>query len=93
MLAYEGDLELVGVSDIRGILEGPAENLLAEAKNIADAEGATIITNIEHGVTYERIVDVADAENCNLIIMGRRGLQRIEKMLMGGVTSRVIGYT
>ena len=90
---YEGDLEIIGVSDIKSILEGSSEKLIAEAKEIAGAERAAIITNVEQGQAYEKIVDVADAENCDLIVMGRRGVHHFERMLMGSVTSRVIGYT
>jgi nucleotide-binding universal stress UspA family protein len=42
---------------------------------------------------HERVVDLADAENCDLIIMGRRGLRPVERMLVGRVTARVIGHT
>ncbi len=90
---YEGDLEIIGVSDIKSVLEGSSEKLIAEAKEIADTAGAAIITNVEQGQAYEKIVDVADAENCDLIVMGRRGIHQFERMLMGSVTSRVIGYT
>jgi nucleotide-binding universal stress UspA family protein len=91
--SYEGDLELVGVSNIKEVLKGPAEKLVAEARDIAESEKATIITNIEQGEAYERIVDVAEAENCDIIVMGRRGRHRLERALMGGVTARVIGHT
>jgi nucleotide-binding universal stress UspA family protein len=90
---YEGDLELIGVSNIKALIEGPKEKLISEAKEIADKEGATIITNADQGEAYERIVEVADAENCDLIVMGRRGIHRVERMLMGSVTARVIGHT
>lgn len=90
---YEGDLEIIGVSDIKSVLEGSSEKLIAEAKEIADSERAPIITNVEQGQAYEKIVDVADTENCDLIIMGRRGVHHFERMLMGSVTSRVIGYS
>lgn len=90
---YEGDLEIIGVSNIKSVLEGSSEKLIAEAKEIADAEGAAVITNVEQGQAYEKIVDVADAENCDLIVMGRRGVHHFERMLMGSVTSRVVGYS
>ncbi len=93
MPAYEGDLEFIGISDIKGVMGGPTEKLLAEAREIAVAEGTEIMTDIEQGKVYERIVDVADKKDCDLIVMGRRGLQRVERMLMGSVTSRVIGHT
>ncbi len=42
---------------------------------------------------HEKIVYVADAEDCDIIVMGRSGIHNIERMLIGSVTSRVIGYT
>ncbi|KPK36325.1 MAG: hypothetical protein AMK70_02680 [Nitrospira bacterium SG8_35_1] len=90
---YEGDLEIIGVSDIKSVLEGSSEKLMKEAKEIAESERAAIITNVEQGQAYEKIVDVAETENCDIIVMGRRGIHHIERMLMGSVTSRVIGYT
>jgi nucleotide-binding universal stress UspA family protein len=91
--SYEGDIELTGVKDIESAIKGPAEKLLAEAREIASAEGVSVITNIEQGEAYERIVDVAESENCDLIVMGRKGHSRIEKALVGCVTERVIGHT
>jgi nucleotide-binding universal stress UspA family protein len=91
--SYEGELELVGVRNISGVLSGPAEGLLLEAEKIAGDEKASIMTGLEQGEIYERIVDVADAENCSLIVMGRRGHHPLERMLMGSVTARVIGLS
>ncbi|MFZ5776240.1 MAG: universal stress protein [Thermodesulfobacteriota bacterium] len=91
--AYEGDLELIGVGSIKETMNGPGQQLLAEAKAIADEEGVHILTNLEQGEPYERIVHVAEDENCDLIIMGRRGLGKLERGLMGSVTARVIGHT
>lgn len=91
--SYEGELELVGVRNISGVLSGPAEGLLLEAEKIAGDEKASIMTGLEQGEIYERIVDVADAENCSLIVMGRRGHHPLERMLMGSVTARVIGHS
>lgn len=90
---YDGDLELVGVGNIRETINGPGRKLLAEAQEIADAEGVHILTDLEQGEPYKKIVDVADEENCDLIVMGRKGLSRLERELMGSVTARVIGYT
>lgn len=90
---YLGDLELIGVSDIKEAIAGPGQELLAEAKRIADQEGIHILTNLEQGEPYEQIVHVAEEENCDLIIMGRRGKAKMERELMGSVTARVIGHT
>jgi nucleotide-binding universal stress UspA family protein len=90
---YEGELELVGVRDMRRTLKEPCEKALSMAGDIATAERALIKTVCEEGEIYERIVDLADAENCDLIVMGRKGMSRLEKTLVGSVTARVIGHS
>jgi len=91
--SYAGDLSLVGVRNIEEVISGPYKKFLAEAKEMAEADGRFIRTACEQGEPYERIVDLAEAENCDLIMMGRKGATRLEKMLMGSVTARVIGYS
>lgn len=91
--SYQGDLELIGVSDIKEAIAGPGLELLAEAKQIADQEGVHILSNLEQGEPYEQIVHIAEEENCDLIVMGRRGKGTMERALIGSVTARVIGHT
>lgn len=91
--AYQGDLDLVAVGNVMESIRRPCEDSLSEARRIAEAEGALIKTVCEEGEPYQRIIDLADAENCELIVMGRRGLGRIERALMGSVTARVIGHS
>jgi nucleotide-binding universal stress UspA family protein len=90
---YEGEIEILGVKDIRAALRKPCEDALAEVQNIARTERMLVKTVCEEGEVYERIVDLADAENCDVIVMGRRGLRRVERTLIGSVTARVIGHT
>jgi nucleotide-binding universal stress UspA family protein len=90
---YEGEIEILGIKDIRAALRKPCEDALAEVQNIARTERMLVKTVCEEGEVYERIVDLADAENCDVIVMGRRGLRRIERTLIGSVTARVIGHT
>jgi len=91
--SYEGDLELIGIKNIRETMEGPGKELLAEAQRIANDGDFHILTNLEQGEPFERIVHVAEDENCDLIVMGRKGLSPLERELMGSVTARVIGHT
>jgi nucleotide-binding universal stress UspA family protein len=90
---YKGDLELVGVSNIKETIEGPGKEFLEEAREIADHEDVHILTNMAQGEPFDKIVHVADDENCDLIVMGRRGAHHLEREFMGSVTARVIGYT
>ena len=91
--SYEGDIDMTGVKDIEAVLRGPAEKLIAKAKEIAAQEKVNILTNIEQGEAYETIIEVAEEENCDLIVMGRRGIRHVERMLMGSVTARVVGHS
>ncbi len=90
---YEGEIEILGIKDIRAALRRPCEEALTEVEKIAKTERMLVKTVCEEGEIYERIVDLADAENCDVIVMGRRGLRNIERMLVGRVTARVIGHT
>ena len=90
---YTGDLDLVAVGNIMDSLRRPHESALSEAKQCAEQDGVLIKTVCEEGEPHERIVDLADAENCDLIVMGRRGSSRLERTLVGSVTARVIGYS
>ncbi len=90
---YEGEIEILGIKDIRAALRKPCEDALAEIDTIAKTERMLVKTVCEEGEVHERIVDLADAENCDVIVMGRRGKRLIERSLIGRVTARVIGHT
>ena len=90
---YEGELELVGVKNIRAAIRKPCEDALSEAEKLAETERRSIKTVCEEGEVYERIVDLADAENCGIIVMGKRSKSRFERSLIGSVTARVIGHS
>ncbi|MEW6601302.1 MAG: universal stress protein [Nitrospirota bacterium] len=89
---YQGDLSLIGVSNISSILQGPGEKILEEAREIAEAAHASIKTRLEEGDPYLKIIDVAEEERCELVVLGRRGKSHLERALMGSVTARVIGH-
>ncbi|MFZ2197836.1 MAG: universal stress protein, partial [Thermodesulfovibrionales bacterium] len=91
--SYVGDLDMVGVGDVMGAMRKPCEDALKEAEKLAKESGVMIKTVCEEGEIFERISDLASVENCDLIVMGRRGLRRLERALVGSVTARVIGYS
>jgi len=90
---YQGDLDMVGVGNLVASMQKPAIDAITAAKKIAEEDRALIKTVLEEGEPYERIVDLAEAENSDLIVMGRRGLRRFERALVGSTTARVIGYS
>lgn len=90
---YEGEIETLGIKNIRDALRKPCDDALAEAEKLAKAERAHFKMVCAEGVVHEQIVVLADAENCDVIVMGRCGLGRIERAFLGNVTARVIGHT
>ncbi len=74
-------------------LREEGERILAEIKKIADEDGVSIKTILEEGSPSDTIIDVAEKGNYDLIVMGRRGMTRLERALIGSVTARVIGYS
>ncbi len=67
---YEGDLELTGITNIDDVLDSGARRTLAEIRSIAGKEGALIKTRLETGDVSQSIVDAAEEERCDLIILG-----------------------
>lgn len=90
---YEGDLAMTGLANLGEAMRKPCEDALAEAQRIATAERALIKTVCETGAIHERIIDVAEEENCDLIVLGRTGRRGLGRALIGSVASRVIGFS
>jgi len=91
--AYEGDLASMWTNNIKASMKKGCDTSLAEALKMAVEEGVPVETVCEEGEIYERIIDLADAENYDLIVMGKKGMSLIERAFVGSVTSRVIGYS
>lgn len=91
--AFDGDLELVGIVDVRAALRKPGETILAAARALAESERVPLKTVLEEGEAWSLLTELAAEERCDLIVMGRRGLRRLERVMMGSVTARVIGHT
>jgi len=90
---YEGDLGATWITNVKEAMAKPCKIALLEAEKLAKDEKVLIKTVCEEGEIYEKIVDLADAENCDLIVMGRKGISGLEKVLVGSVTARVIGHS
>jgi len=90
---YSGDLRPMGASDIGALLREPCEVALAKATELAEAEGVQIRPVCVMGEAYEAIVDLAEDEGRDLIIMGVRGISFAERLIVGSTTARVIGFS
>lgn len=90
---YEGDLRLVGVHRVKSLMQEPCDTALSRSQQMADKAGKAVKTACVIGVPHEGIVDFAESENCDLIVMGSKGHGFLERVLLGSVTRRVIGFT
>jgi nucleotide-binding universal stress UspA family protein len=89
---YEDLFQMPSIREKVGMaLRAEGERILAEIRKIAAEEGAFIKTVVEEGTPFDTITDAAEGGNYDLIVMGRHGMKRIEKALVGSVTARVIG--
>ncbi len=90
---YEGDLRTVGVNDIKTLIRQPCDTALAAAQKIADEARAPLKTACVFDEPHAGIVNQAESENCDLIVVGAKGRGLLERLLVGSVTRRVIGFT
>ena len=75
-------------------LEDDAQARMEETKSKAAKMGVALETRIMAGVSpFSGILDEAERVQPDLIIMGRYGLTGLPRLLMGSVTSRIIGYS
>jgi len=88
----EGDLNLTGISNIEDVLNSGASEEIAKIKDVARAEQALVKTRMETGVIHEKIVEVAEDEKCDLIIMGSHKKNWFQKFLGKNVVEKVISH-
>lgn len=67
-----------------------ARGELAKWAAEAEAAGARVRSRVRRGVAHEEILRVADEEDADLIVVGTRGLGRLERALLGSVADRLV---
>jgi nucleotide-binding universal stress UspA family protein len=76
------------LDDAKEHFEAQFKVLLEKARSM-DVEADTAIV-VGHPV--EQIVHRAEADHVDLIVLGRRGMSRFEKMLVGSTSEKVLRY-
>jgi nucleotide-binding universal stress UspA family protein len=90
---YTGDLGLVGVHDPQKLISQPCDVALTKCLEAAAAQGVQVKTICALGQPYARLVELADDENSDLIVIGTKGMTSLKYTLLGSVARKVIGYT
>lgn len=79
--------------EIRSDLRRDGENCLHDLAELASQEGVKLETLIQEGTPHQVIVDVAQKEGVDLIVIGKVGQRGPRRILIGSVTERVIEAT
>jgi nucleotide-binding universal stress UspA family protein len=58
----------------------------------AKGQGVALETEIGIGHPAEQIIRKAEASHADLILLGRRGMSRFEKWILGSISERVLRY-
>ena len=88
---FDGNIDLTGIKNLDDILDDGGARALTDVREMAAAEGALIKTRLEEGDVPQRILEVAEEERCDLIIMGSRKRKGILSRLFGDhVVEKVI---
>ena len=85
--AYLGEPNLQRAIDAR---MNESQDVLHEAENMVGEVPAEIQSELIQGQIADAIIHVAEARNCDLIIMGSRGLGRLAGALLGSNSQKVV---
>ena len=69
-----------------------AECTIKDMKELSVKEGISVTGLIFAGKPYDAIINTAKEKQADLIIVGSHGRTGIDRLLMGSVTERVIGF-
>ncbi len=83
---YDGDLNLVGVQKIEDVLDSGARTVSEQIKETAEARRLMVKTRVEQGNVSERIVEAAEEERCDLIVIGAPKKKNILRKIFGDNT-------
>jgi nucleotide-binding universal stress UspA family protein len=87
VMMNESDLET-----IIALRRQAGEAVLQYAREHAQACVSVITTELREMPDAEAILEEAEAHNCDLIVMGTRGLGRLAGLLLGSVSQKVVQH-
>ena len=89
-LAPVGEVGVVASSpEIEQALKQNAEELVQTASKELGVDGLKVQTHAIEGEASDVLIDTADRLNCDLIIVGNRGMRGGKRLLLGSVPNRV----
>lgn len=88
-----GDASAVGIQAYLSEAQASASRALDDVRACCVARGVAFDGDtIERNVTYEGILETADAEGCDLIVMGSHGRKGMQALILGSVAQKVLTH-
>jgi len=79
-----------GKETIYEIMRNDGEKAVSEVKKIGDVSGVEVREVVLNGYPSKEIIDFAENNDIDLIVMGTLGKTGLEKFLMGSVAEKVV---
>lgn len=76
--------------ELKQALEQNGKNILEDVQSQAAADRVSVVTEIQHGVPHQAILDYCDQHAIDLVAMGTHGRSGPSRWLMGSVSGRVL---
>ena len=88
-----GDASAVGLQAYLTEAKSAATRALDGLSKVCVASGVPFSGDtIERNVVYEGILETAEAEGCDLIVMGSHGRQGVKALILGSVAQKVLTH-
>jgi nucleotide-binding universal stress UspA family protein len=88
-----GDASAVGLQAYLAEAKSVAGQALEAIAAVCKAEGVPFAGDtIERNVVYEGVIETADAEGCDLIVMASHGRQGVKALILGSVAQKVLTH-
>ncbi|SFR41659.1 universal stress protein [Halogeometricum limi] len=79
-----------GADIVLEALEDEGKQAVDHIVEAAEREGVDVTASVQTGTAYQTILDYADEEDCDVVVMGTHGRSGLNRYLLGSVTEKVV---